>query len=112
MTEYVSVSHHQTHQNIQHLLIVAAGVFVLLVQMILSGSLECATFSRLPGGIMAIPHPGVLEAYTSGKIPILDLEAGARLQMLPPVKLLDIWPHAIKYQIKALPLAVLMKASE
>lgn len=51
---------------------------------------------------MDIPHPGVLEAYTGGKIPILDLEAGARLQMLSPVKLRDIWPHAIKYQIKAL----------
>lgn len=70
--------------------------------MMLSGSLECATFTRLPDGIMDIPHPGVLEAYTDGRIPILHLEAGARLQMLSPVKLLDIWPHAIKSQIKAL----------
>lgn len=54
----------------------------------------------------------MLEAYTGGKILILDLEAGARLQMLSPVKLLDIWPHAIKYRIKALLLAVLMRASE
>lgn len=70
--------------------------------MMLSGSLECAKFTRLPDRIMNIPHPGVLEAYTGGKIPILDLEAGIRLQMLSPVKLLHIWPHAIKYQIKAL----------
>lgn len=80
--------------------------------MMLSGSLECVTFRRLPDGIMDIPHPDVLEAYTGGKILILDLEAGARLQMLASVKLLDIWPHAIKYQIKALLLAVLMRASE
>lgn len=80
--------------------------------MMLSGSLECPTFSRLPDRIRDIPHPGVLEAYTGGKMLILDLEAGARLQMLSPVKLLDIWPRAIKYQIKALPPAVLMRASE
>lgn len=80
--------------------------------MMLSGSLECATFSRLPDGIMDIAHPGVLEAYTGGKILILDLELGARLQMLSPVKLLDIWPHAIKHQIKALLLVVLMRAGE
>lgn len=80
--------------------------------MMLSGCLECATFSCLPDGLMDITHPGVLEAYTGGKILILDLEAGAWLQMLSPVKLLDIWPHAIKYQIKASLLAVLMRASE
>lgn len=80
--------------------------------MMLSGSLECATFSRLSDGIMDIPHPGVMEAYTGGKILILDLEAGTRLQMLSLVKLLDIWRRAIKYQIKALLLAVLTRASE
>lgn len=63
--------------------------------MMLSGSLECATFTRLPDRIMDIPHPGVLEAYTGGRIPLLDLEAGARLQMLSPVELLGIWTHAI-----------------
>lgn len=63
---------------------------------------------------MGIPHRGMLEAYTGGKILILDLEAEARLHMVSPAKLLDMWPHAIniKYQIKALLHAVLMRISE
>jgi len=80
--------------------------------MMLSGSLECATSSRLPDGIMDVPHPGELEACTGGKIPTVGLEAGAGLQMLSPVKLLDIWPRAVKYRIKALLLAALTRASD
>ena len=61
---------------------------------------------------MDVPHPGELEACTGGKIPTVGLEAGAGLQMLSPVKLLDIWPRAVKYRIKALLLAALTRASD
>lgn len=58
--------------------------------MMLSARSECAAFSCLPDRIMDIPHPGMLEAYTSGKILTLHLQAEAKLQMCSLIKFLDV----------------------